>query len=233
MSDYLSAKIIRETKTASGSKKYTVQQLRKEVRALVKEANTILYQLDESKKAGYMKQIASDIQQGKIRASKTGEGFVQVNVKYMRSEQLKTAYNALKAFIAADKESVEYAKRMVGREDRMRRKTEKTLGKSISKKAYKKMMQMWEEYGDEVDMFGYNELIDYAKKSSRKKESIHDALARGQEKLESLGVSPTPKMVLKYLENENAIESKMDQLRQQGVEESQLYDMALKDLSRQ
>ena len=80
MSDYLSAKIIRETKTASGSKKYTVQQLRKEVRALVKEANTILYQLDESKKAGYMKQIASDIQQGKIRASKTGEGFVQMNV---------------------------------------------------------------------------------------------------------------------------------------------------------
>ena len=233
MSDYLSSKIIRETKTASGSKKYTVQQLRKEVRALVKEANTILYQLDESKKARYMKQIASDIQQGKIRESKTGEGFVQMNVKYMRSAQLQTAYNALKAFIAADKESVEYAKRMAGREDRMRRKTEKTLGKSISKKADKKMMQMWEEYGDEVDMFGYGELIDYAKKSSRKKESIHDALARGQEKLESLGVSPTPKMVLKYLENENAIESKMDQLRQQGVEESQLYDMALKDLSRQ
>lgn len=233
MSDYLSSKIIRETKTASGSKKYTVQQLRKEVRALVKEANTILYQLDESEKAGYMKQIASDIQQGKIRASKTGEGFVQMNVKYMRSAQLQTAYNALKAFIVADKESVEYAKRMAGREDRMRRKTAKTLGKSISKKAYKKMMQMWEEYGDEVDMFGYKELIDYAKKSSRKKESIHDALQRGQEKLESMGMTPTPKMVLKYLENENAIESKMDQLRQQGVEESQLYDMALKDLSRQ
>lgn len=233
MSDYLTRKIISQTKTETGTKKYTVANLRSEVRKLIKEANKILYDLDESKKASYMKQIASDIQEGQIRSSKTGDAFVQMNVKYMRSSQLQTAYNALTAFINADKESVEYAKRLAGREERMRKKTEKTLGKRISKAAYKKMMQMWEEYSDEVDMFGYSELIDYAKKTSRRKESIHDALQRGQQKLESLGITATPKQVLKYLINEQVIDDKIKELRYQGVEESKLYKEALEELSRQ
>ena len=36
-------------------KNYTVQSLRGEVRKLIKEANRIIYELDESKKAGYMR----------------------------------------------------------------------------------------------------------------------------------------------------------------------------------
>ena len=85
MSDYLTRKIISQTKTETGAKKYTVAKLRSEVRKLIKEANKILYDLDGSKKASYMKQIASDIQEGQIRSSKTGDAFVQMNVKYMRS----------------------------------------------------------------------------------------------------------------------------------------------------
>ena len=235
MSDFLSGKIIRETKTAAGKKYYTVQRLRSEVRSLIKEANKILYDLDTSKKAGYMKQISSEIQAGPVRAGKTREGFVQMDVKYMTSNELKTAYNALKGFIIADRESVEYAKRLSNRTESMRRKTAKTIGKPISKKAYGKMMEMWQKYGDEVDQFGYEELIDYAKKTSRRKESIHDAIQRGEEALREKGVELTPQKVLKYLNNEKAIEDKIQLLRAQGVieDESKLYEMAVNELNRQ
>lgn len=234
MNDYLSAKIIRETKTASGSKKYTVQQLRKEVRALVKEANTILYQLDESKRAGYMRQIASDIQLGKIRESKKDAGyFSQMNVKYMKSKQLKTAYNALTAFISADKESLSAVRKKAKRMEEMRIKAGETLSKNITPKAYEKMMEMWTKYENEVDMFGYRELIDYSISSSRKKESIHDALQRGEDKLKSMGVTPTPKKVLKYLGNERAVEAKMAELIAQGMSENKAYDETIKYLNKQ
>ncbi len=235
MSDFLSGKIIRETKTAAGKKYYTVQRLRSEVRSLIKEANKILYDLDSSKKAGYMRQISAEIQAGPVRAGKNREGFVQMDVKYMTSKQLQTAYNALKGFIIADRESVEYAKRLSNRTESMRRKTAKTIGNSISKKAYGKMMEMWQKYGDEVDQFGYEELIDYAKKTSRRKESIHDAIQRGEEALRKKGVELTPQKVLKYLNNEKAIEDKIQMLRAQGVieDESKLYEMAVNELNRQ
>ena len=234
MKDYLTSKIIRETKTASGRKKYTVPQLRKEVRSLIKEANTILYQLDESKRAGYMKQIASDIQLGRIRESKKDKGFfAQMNVKYMRSSQLKSAFNALTAFINADRESLSSVRRKAQRMEEMRKKASETLDKNITPKAYEKMMDMWTKYENEVDMYGYKELVDYSISTSRKKESIHDALKRGEEKIKNMGVTPTPKKVLKYLNNEKAIESKIKQLIQQGVPEEQAYKKAIDSLTKQ
>lgn len=233
MSNYLTSKIIRNTKSDTGKKKYTVQFLRSEVRKLIKESNKILYELNDTKKSQYMKMIADEIQQGDIRAARGGENFVQMNVKYMTSKQLQTAYNALQGFISADKESVEYAKRLAERTETMRKKTEKTLGKSISKKAYARMMKMWEKYGDEVDTFGYTELLDFAKKTSRRKESIHDALKRGEQVLKDRGIAPTPGQVLKYLTNERAIESKMDEYIASGMDEQAAYFEALKDLQRQ
>lgn len=233
MSNYLTSKIIRNTKTGTGKKKYTVQFLRSEVRKLIKESNKILYELNDTKKSQYMKMIASEIQQGDIRAARGGENFVQMNVKYMTSAELRAAYNALQGFISADKESVEYAKRLARRTEDMRKKTERTLGISISKKAYAKMSEMWQKYGDEVDQFGYTELIDYAKKTSRKKESIHDALMRGEQVLKDRGVAVTPGAVLKYLNNEQAIESKISELVDAGMDETRAYNEAIKELQRQ
>lgn len=234
MSDYLNRKIIRTTKTAEGLKKYTVKQLRSEVRQLIKESNKILYDLSESKKAEYMKQISADIQSNIGIASKRQEGtFSQMRVKYMTSKELTTAYNALTAFVAADKESAEYAKRLAGREDRMRRKAEKTLGKSISKKAYKKMMDMWSKYSDKVDMYGYNALIDYAKKTSRKKEPIADALDRGENVLKSKGIAPTPGQVLKYLSNEDAVENAVKKYEAAGLTPQEAYEKAIQELTKQ
>ena len=234
MSDYLNKKIIRTTKTAEGLKKYTVKQLRSEVRQLIKESNKILYDLNESKKAEYMKQISADIQSNIGLASKKSEGtFSQMRVKYMTSKELTTAYNALTAFVSADRESVEYAKRLAGREDRMRRKAEKTLGRNISKGAYKKMMTMWSKYSDKMDMYGYRELMDYAQKTSRKKESIADALERGENALRAKGISPTPGIVLKYLSNENAIENTAAKYEAVGMAPQEAYKEALKELTKQ
>ena len=233
MSNYLTSKTIKNTKTDTGKKKYTVQFLRSEVRKLIKESNKILYELNDTKKSQYMKMIADEIKQGDIRVARGGENFVQMNVKCMTSNQLRTAYNALQGFISADQESVEYAKRLAERTETMRKKTEKTLDKSISKKAYARMMKMWEKYGDEVDTFGYTELLDFAKKTSRRKESIHDALMRGEKVLKDRGVAVTPGAVLKYLNNEKAIENKIMELTQKGMDESKAYEEAMKELQRQ
>lgn len=242
MSDYLNKKIIRTTKTAEGLKKYTVKQLRSEVRQLIKESNKILYDLNESKKAEYMKQISSDIQSNIGLASKKNEGtFSQMRVKYMTSKELTTAYNALTAFVTADRESVQYAKRLAGREDRMRRKTEKTMGKHITKAAYKKMMKFWENYHDKFEQYGYVEdksgvsgaLVDYVNKTSRKKESIQEALERGEQALKNRGITPTPGIVLKYLSNENAIENTAAKYEAVGMTPQEAYKEALKELTKQ
>ena len=234
MSDYLNKKIIKTTKTAEGLKKYTVKQLSSEVRQLIKESNKILYDLNESKKAEYMKQISKDIQRNIGLESKKTEGtFSQMRVKYMTSKELTTAYNALTAFVSADRESTEYAKRLAGREDRMRRKAEKTLNKKISKGAYRKMMDMWTKYSDKVTTYGYRELINYAQKTSRKKESINDALERGEEAVRAMGIAPTPGIVLKYLSNENAVENLAEKYEAEGMTPHEAYNEALKELTRQ
>ena len=242
MSDYLNKKIIRTTKTAEGLKKYTVKQLRSEVRQLIKESNKILYDLNESKKAEYMKQISSDIQSNIGLASKKTEGtFSQMRVKYMTSKELTTAYNALTAFVSADRESVEYAKRLAGREDRMRKKTEDTLGKHITKAAYKKMMNFWSNYSDKFKQYGYVDnksgisgtLIDYANKTSRKKESIVDALERGENKLRSMDITPTPGKVLKYLSNEAVIEDIIRKYEAAGMTPQEAYKEAIKEITKQ
>ena len=65
-------------------KNYTVQGLRGEVRQLIKEANKIIFELDESKKAGYMRRIAQDLAESQhVNVSKSGEVFTQTKVKYI------------------------------------------------------------------------------------------------------------------------------------------------------
>lgn len=242
MSDFLTKKIISETKTASGKKKYTVQQLRKEVRQLIKESNKILYDLDQSKKAGYMKQIAAEIQQGRIRAGKSREGFVQMNVKYMTSKQLTTAYNALTAFVKADKESVEYAKRLSERKKDMLEKTNEATGLKLTAEEYDTMYKMWEDYDDIVSDYGYKEIMNYIQTHpDMKPGQIVEDLNRGKEDLKKLGFIETDDKegnagaVLKYLSNERAVKAAMRELVDRGFSGSsdQLVRESLKIVGKQ
>lgn len=191
-------------------KNYTVQGLRGEVRQLIKEANRIIYELDESKKAGYMRRIAQDLAESQhINVSKSGEVFTQTKVKYMRKGQLQTLYNELTAFIEADKQSATYAKRLAGRKNTMRKKTASAIGKKITTAQYNKMLDLWDEYGEYMEEYGYREMLDLIQNRSNKNKSaknIIEDLDAIKDLLESEDIPATPGNVLTYTQNREAIE---------------------------
>ena len=191
-------------------KNYTVQSLRGEVRKLIKEANRIIYELDESKKAGYMKQIAQDLAASShVNVSKSGEVFTQTKVKYMRKGQLQTLYNELTAFIDADRQSIEYAKKLAGRKETMRKRTAKTIGKSITKAQYQTWLDIWDEYEDYMTDYGYREMLDLVKQKDNKGKSaknIIEDLDAIKDLLISEDIPATPGNVLTYAKNRDAIE---------------------------
>lgn len=191
-------------------KNYTVQGLRGDVRQLIKEANRIIYELDESKKAGYMRRIAQDLAESQhINVSKSGEVFTQTKVKYMRKGQLQTLYNELTAFIEADKQSPTYARRLAGRKDTMRKKTTAAIGKKITKAQYNKMLDLWDEYGEYMEEYGYREMLDLIQNRSNKNKSaknIIEDLDAIKDLLASEDIPATPGNVLTYAQNREAIE---------------------------
>lgn len=191
-------------------KNYTVQGLRGEVRQLIKEANKIIYELDESKKAGYMRRIAQDLAESQhVNVSKSGEVFTQTKVKYMRKGQLQTLFNELTAFIEADRQSPTYAKRLAGRKDTMRKKTAAAIGKKITKAQYNKMLDLWDEYGEYMEEYGYREMLDLIQNRSNKNKSaknIIEDLDAIKDLLASEDIPATPGNVLTYAQNREAIE---------------------------
>lgn len=219
-------------------KNYTVQGLRGEVRQLIKEANRIIYELDESKKAGYMKRIAQDLAESQhINVNKTGEVFTQTKVKYMRKGQLQTLYNELTAFIEADKQSVSYARKLAGRKEHMRRETQKTMKKKLTKQEYQTMLDIFDEYEDYMDTYGYGEITDLIKE--RKGKNSKNIIMEIDEAVKTLvdsGIIPTAPTVknnkkykgtvLTYIGNKD----KIDELMQK---ENISFEEAVKRISTQ
>ena len=191
-------------------KNYTVQGLRGEVRQLIKEANRIIYELDESKKAGYMRRIAQDLAESQhVNVSKSGEVFTQTKVKYMRKGQLQTLYNELTAFIEADRQSATYARRLSGRKNTMRKKTAAAIGQKITMAQYNKMLDLWDEYGEYMEEYGYREMLDLIQNRSNKNKSaknIIEDLDAIKDLLASEDIPATPGNVLTYAQNREAIE---------------------------
>ena len=205
-------------------KNYTVQGLRGEVRQLIKEANKIIYELDESKKAGYMRRIAQDLAESQhINVNKSGEVFTQTKVKYMRKAQLQTLYNELTAFIEADKQSATYARRLAGRKDTMRKKTAAAIGKKITKAQYNKMLDLWDEYGEYMEEYGYREMLDLIQNRSNKNKSaknIIEELDAIKDLLASEDIPATPGNVLTYAQNREAIEKLLQDNPGMGISEA-------------
>ena len=205
-------------------KNYTVQGLRGDVRQLIKEANRIIYELDESKKAGYMRRIAQDLAESQhINVSKSGEVFTQTKVKYMRKGQLQTLYNELTAFIEADKQSPTYARRLAGRKDTMRKKTAAAIGKKITKAQYNKMLDLWDEYGEYMEEYGYREMLDLIQNRSNKNKSaknIIEDLDAIKDLLISEDIPATPGNVLTYAQNREAIEKLLQDNPGMGISEA-------------
>lgn len=214
---YLTRKIIKSTKQSSGSKLYTVQNLRSMVREQIKEANRIIMETNNGEKAPYLKSILEDIAQYNLSSNKTGEYLTQSRVKYMTSSQLMSAYNALEGLKQADMNSLSYAKRLAGARDRQRRKWAKTIGKNISKGAFDEMLELFEKYSDEVTQYGYGELLEAVKENRKhKRGKLIDDIKRVEKERPELG----PKGVLKYIKNENAIRSLIESGQAKDVEEA-------------
>ena len=219
-------------------KNYTVQGLRGEVRQLIKEANKIIYELDESKKAGYMRRIAEDLAESRhINVNKSGEVFTQTKVKYMRKGQLQTLYNELTAFIEADKQSASYARKLAGRKEHMRKETQRTMKKKLTKQEYQTMLDIFDEYEDYMDTYGYGEITDLIKE--RKGKNSKNIIMEIDEAVKTLvdsGIIPTAPTVknnkkykgtvLTYIGNKD----KIDELMQK---ENISFEEAVKRISTQ
>ena len=179
------------------------------VREEIKTANRILIDTEGGKKAPYLKSIMQDISQYNLSSNKTGEYLTQSRVKWMTSKELMSAYNALQGLKEADMSSIEYAQRLAGKYDTMRKKWEKTIKKKISEPAFEQMMELFTKYGKEVEQFGYAELLDMVKyqRKHKSKEKLIDAIHRVEEEHPDLG----PKGILKYIKNETAVNRLVDQ----------------------
>lgn len=219
-------------------KNYTVQGLRGEVRQLIKEANRIIYELDESKKAGYMRRIAQDLAESQhINVNKSGEVFTQTKVKYMRKGQLQTLYNELTAFIEADKQSASYARKLAGRKEHMRKETQRTMKKKLTKEEYQTMLDIFDEYEDYMDTYGYGEITDLIKeRKGKNSKNIIMEIDEAVKTLQDSGVIPTAPTVkenkkykgtvLTYIGNKD----KIDELMQK---ENISFEEAVKRISTQ
>ena len=179
------------------------------VRESIKEANRILIDTEGGKKAPYLKSIMQDIAQYNLSSNKTGEYLTQSRVKWMTSKELMSAYNALQGLKEADMSSIEYAQRLAGKYDTMRKKWEKTIKKKISEPAFEQMMELFTKYEKEVEQFGYAEMLDAIKQQRKhhSSEKLIDAIQRVEEEHPDLG----PKGILKYIKNETAVNRLVDQ----------------------
>ena len=187
---------------------YTVAQLRKMTRGLIKQVNAIIYNIpDNTSKGGYMKQIAEDLLSSKhTTKAASDERLTQVNVKYMRKNELKLLYNELSAFVEADRESISYAKRLAGRKDRARRKTGKTLGKRLTMEEYDQMLEMFDDYSEYMENYGYRTVVDSIRKYRKKnKGTFADKINEVQNMFAENSITATKEKVLTYINNEDAI----------------------------
>lgn len=179
------------------------------VREEIKTANRILIDTEGGKKAPYLKSIVQDIAKYNLSSNKTGEYLTQSRVKWMKSSELMSAYNALQGLKEADMSSLEYAERLTGKFDTMRRKWEKTSGKTVAPETFDQMMELFTKYGKEVEQFGYGEMLNTINKQRQhhSKEKLIDAINRVEKEHPSLGA----KGVLKFISNEVAVNRLMEQ----------------------
>jgi len=179
------------------------------VREEIKVANRILIDTEGGKKAPYLKSIVQDISKYNLSSNKTGEYLTQSRVKWMKSSELMSAYNALQGLKEADMSSLEYAQRMAGKFDTMRQKWEKTSGKTVAPETFDQMMELFTKYAKEVEQFGYAEMLNTINKQRQRHsdEKLIDAIHRVEKKHPSLGAQG----VLKYISNEVAVKRLMEQ----------------------
>lgn len=193
-------------------KDYTVSELRSMTRGLIKEANAIIYNIPIGDKNNYMKQLAKDVIQSKYTSiSSEGDRITQMNVKYLRKKELKILYNSLSAFIEADRSS-RYASKLVKRKENARKKTGKALHKRLTPEEYDQMLELFDDYSEYMENYGYRTIIDSMRKYNKKNESLSftEKIEETQKVLNDSGITVTKEKVLTYIGNEATINRLLD-----------------------
>lgn len=239
--------MIAETKTPEGKKKYTVKQLRSMVRAEIKNVNKIIADLSQSDKDRYIQEYTKQVGNKYLNFDKTsGEFLIQTKVKYMSSKRLRSTYNALQAIQEASTSDVEFAERLKTKKQRALDdwNEDRSEEEKITMEEYEEMIDVFSEYDDLVEQYGYNEILDQIKR--RKKdddEPIWKKIKSAENDFDMMGFTKTKEKILTYVANKNAFIAArnkiiMDIVVEKGVTpeeaaEMVTYDMVNEELSKQ
>lgn len=236
---YLTNKMIAETKTPAGKKMYTVKQLRSMVRAEIKNVNKIIADLSASDKDRYIQEYTRQVGNKYLNFDKTtGEFLIQTKVKYMSSKRLRSTYNALQAIQEASTSDVEFAERLKTKKQRALDdwNEDRSEEEKITMEEYEEMIDVFSEYDDLVEQYGYNEILDQIKR--RKKdddEPIWKKIKSAENDFDMMGFTKTKEKILTYVANKDAFIAArnkiiMDIVVEKGVTPEQAADMVTFDM---
>lgn len=235
---YLTNKIIEETKTPEGKKKYTVKQLRSMVRAEIKNVNKILADLSASDKDRYIQEYTRQVGNKYLNFDKsTGEFLTQTKVKYMGSKRLRATYNALQAIQEASTSDAQFAERLKTRKQRALDDWNKDRSKEdqITMEEYDEILDVFNEYDDLVEQYGYNEILDQIKAKKKDDDPIWKKIKAAEKEFDEMGLTKSKESILTYIENKDAFIAArnnliMEKIMAFGVTPEQAAEMITYDM---
>jgi len=235
---YLTTKQIEETKTDAGRKKYTVKQLRSMVRAEIKNVNKILFDLSQSDKDRYIQEYTKQVGDKYLAMDKTsGDFLTQTKVKYMTSKRLRATYNALLAIQEASTSDAQFAERLKTRKQRAIDTWNKNRpeDEQITMEEYDEILDVFNEYDDLVEQYGYNEILDQIKAKKKDDEPIWKKIKAAETDFDLMGLTKTKENILIYVANKDAFIAArntliMDMILENGVTPEQAANMITFDM---
>ena len=235
---YLTTKQIEETKTDVGKKKYTVKQLRSMVRAEIKNVNKIIADLSQSDKDKYIKEYTKQVGDKYLAMDKTsGDFLTQTKVKYMSSKRLRATYNALQAIQEASTSDAQFAERLKTRKQRALDSwnENRPADEQITMEEYDEILDVFNEYDDLVEQYGYNEILDQIKAKKKDDEPIWKKIKAAEKEFDEMGLTKSKESILTYIENKDAFIAArnsliMEKIMAFGVSPEQAAEMITYDM---
>lgn len=181
--------------TISNPKSITVKELKSAIENMSKTANKILYESDEG---------GTNQRMAKLTGLTNEEGFIESKgLSSKNKNELIDQYNKLNKMISNDYESSIYRDRLNKQERHNMRKMSKTLGKNITEKQYNEMLKMWDEYGDMMNTYNYEEILDLIKKKNKHRinKPVYQLINEEQENFKNNGQVIEPKLIMQSIYN--------------------------------
>lgn len=174
----------------SNPKNITVKELKSQIEQMQKTANKIIYESDEN---GINRNNA------KLTGLTDENGFIKEGgLSGKNKAELIEEYNKLTKVVNNDYESSIYRDRLTKQEQHNRRKMSKTLGYNVSEKQYNEMLKMWDEYGDMMDKYNYEEILQLIKTKNKhhEKKPVYQLIQEMESEYARQGKEKEPKKIM-------------------------------------